>query len=74
MENYFFEIIIRDDFNAQKFVLQEFPNYQDKFFFHKYSKAISSSICRSLIKNKQDTKGFLDDEITSYIKEHDLYF
>ncbi len=74
LENFIFHVITREKYNAEEIIKREYQDYQDKFYLHEYHSDISSSLCRDLIKKKQDLKNFLDDEIFSYIEENDLYF
>lgn len=74
ISNYEFIVITRDSFDAEKIINNYYGDYKKNFIVHQYTSDISSTKVREYIKNKMDTKKFLDMEIDFYIRENQLYF
>lgn len=73
LNNYSFMIIERSNYPSLEIIKNKYSNYQNKFTIINYNSDISSTMIRDLLKNNSPTENILDNEILSYIKEHNLY-
>ena len=73
LKNYSFVVVTRSDIKVLDIIKKKYFNYQDKFHILNYTSNISSSMVRKLIKDNQDLKGVLDEDIIMYIKNNRLY-
>lgn len=73
LKNYHFLIVTRFFDDLEKFIKENYFAYQDKFKLMYYHNPCSSTMVRSLLKNRKYPKEFLDKEIIRYIKKEELY-
>ena len=74
IKNFKYVVITRHKANVLKIIKEKCNNSIDNFKIIKFDNEISSTKARELIKNKLDTKGILDKDICSYIRNEHLYF
>jgi len=74
VSSYSFMVITRDNIDVEKIIGEKYAEYQNNFHLLEYNCEISSSMVREKIKNKEDVKDILDNDVYIYIKNKHLYF
>ena len=73
LDNYTFWIIPRGKVDIKKIIQEKYFKYENKFNVLDYSSEISSTLVRQKLKNKEDVKNVLDNDVYDYIRKHHLY-
>ncbi len=72
LNNYNF-VVVKRDTDKDNLIIDKYHKYNDHFEIYDYCSNISSTMARNLIKNNNDTKNILDEEIKNYIRNNHLY-
>lgn len=73
LENHYFIVINRFNYNDLAIINEKYYDYKDKFIIIDYKNEISSTKVREMIKNNLSVDELLPNEVLNYIKMNNLY-